>query len=456
MMRLRCFKAYDVRARVPELLNEEIAYRIGRALAEFLSARTVVVGRDLRHSGLALEAAFCRGIVDAGADAHCLGTCGTEEVYFATAHSGADGGAMVTASHNPVCDNGIKMVAREAQPIGMESGLSEIRSIAENGNWRTGSARGAILTCDYRDAYIERLCSFIEGKPLAPLRIVTNAGHSGAGLIVDLLEPLLPFEFVKINHVPDGRFPKGVPNPMLEAYRFETGEAVRASGADMGIAWDGDFDRCFFFDESGTFVESYYLVGLLAEYFLSDSAAAAPGAVVHDARLVWNTQEIVAGLGATAVCSKAGHSFVKQLMRSADAVYGGEMSAHHYFRDFFYCDSGMVPWLVLAQLLVASGKPLSSLWSERARAFPVSGELNCKVDGNVEPLLRELESRYSRGALSVTHIDGLSVSFVDWRFNVRASNTEALLRLNVETRANPGLLEEKTRELMVALGNDAQ
>lgn len=449
--RLRCFKAYDVRGRVPEVLNEDIAYRIARALVEYLSARKLVVGRDLRFSGLALEAAFCRGITDAGADAHCLGVCGTEEVYFATAHSDADGGAMITASHNPISDNGIKMVREGARPISRASGLLEIQSIAEAGRWRTGCETGVVLSVDYREAYIRRMLSFVAQEHLTPLAIVTNAGNTSAGHIMDLLAPHLPFEFIKLNHNPDGRFPKGVPNPMLAEHRVETSEAVRATNADFGIAWDGDFDRCFFFDERGMFVEGYYVVGLLAEYLLSQERTRTQRAVVHDARLVWNTEEVVGRAGGRAVCSKAGHSFMKDVMREENAVYGGEMSAHHYFCDFFYCDSGMVPWLILAQLLSGAKQSLSELLRRRQSLFPISGELNCPVRGDVGKLLNAVEARYAESALSVERLDGISISYRDWRFNVRASNTEPVVRLNIETRADTNLLKEKTAELLSTL-----
>jgi phosphomannomutase len=296
-------------------------------------------------------------------------------------------------------------------------------------------------------AYTAHLLSYVDLKKLKRLKIVVNAGNGGAGLIVDRLEPHLPFEFIKVHHEPDGRFPNGVPNPMLEENRTSTIEAIRAHGADLGLAWDGDFDRCFFFDERGSFVEGYYIVGLLASVLLRD----APGAnVVHDPRLTWNTIEIVEAAGGHAVQSKSGHAFIKQRMREVDGVYGGEMSAHHYFRRFAYCDSGMVPWLLVAQILCESGQSLSRLVGERIRRFPVSGELNYRVPDSVATIAA-IEARYAPQALKVDRTDGLSYEFSDWRFNLRTSNTEPLIRLNVEARGSEKIMRERTDELLAVL-----
>jgi phosphomannomutase len=447
-----CFKAYDVRGTVPETFNAHMAYRIGRALVAFLGAGDIVIGRDLRYSGLVLEAAFCQGVMDAGANALCLGICTTEEVYCATALSGAAGGAMLTASHNPISDNGIKMVRKDACPISAESGLFEIRDLAQNGHFPQPKTRGVIRHVDYRRQYVQRLMSFVEPAKLRPLHIVSNVGNTTAGLVLDLLTDQLPFKWTRLDDFPDGRFPKGVPNPMLEEHRKATGEAIQRHGADMGIAWDGDCDRCFFFDERGEFVEGYYLVGLLAEHFLSTEEGNA-SAIVHDARLVWHTQDVVQRLGGKAVCSPAGHSYIKDAMRKHDAIYGGEMSAHHYFRDFFYCDSGMVPWLVLTQLLSERGQKLSSLLSTSRTNFPVSGEINCAINGDGQRLLDKIATDYGAEADRLEREDGVSVYYPDWRFNVRLSNTEPLVRLNVETRADSVLLERKTVELRRAISN---
>ena len=453
-MEIDCFKAYDVRAQVPKKFNEEIAYRIGASLAAFLDAgdRNIVVGRDLRHSGLTLESAFCAGVVATGANVLRLGVCITEEMYCATALSGAVAGAMLTASHNPVSDNGIKMVRAQSHPIAQDTGLKHIRRIAQRRRYKRAPTPGCMRNIDYRRQYIERLLAFVDIKDLKPLRIVCNIGNTSAGATLDLLSDILPFEWVRLNDTADGTFPKGVPNPMLSEHRVETSEAVREYGADMGIAWDGDCDRCFFFDEHGEFVESYYLVGLFSEYFLSRENKQ-PSTIVHDERLVWHTQETVKRLGGETVRSLAGHSHIKEIMRYTDSVYGGEMSAHHYFRDFFYCDSGMVPWLVLAQLLSQSDQPLSELLRARKMAFPISGEINCVIRGNGERLLDKIEARYGSGAEKVERIDGISVYYPDWRFNVRLSNTEPLVRLNVETRADTALLEQKTAELHSALSS---
>jgi phosphomannomutase len=278
---------------------------------------------------------------------------------------------------------------------------------------------------------------------LKPLKIVVNAGNGGAGLIIDQLAPHLPFDFVKIHHEPDGHFPNGIPNPMLEENRAPTIAAIREHGADLGIAWDGDFDRCFLFDEGGAFIEGYYIVGLLAAALLKGEAG---GKVVHDPRLTWNTIEIVEAAGGEAVLSKSGHAFIKQRMREVDGVYGGEMSAHHYFRRFAYCDSGMIPWLLITQILSEAGVPLSRLVGERIGLFPVSGELNYRVP-DAKGTIAAFESRYAGTALRVDRTDGISYEFSDWRFNLRSSNTEPLIRLNVEARGSEDLMRSKTHEL---------
>jgi len=292
--------------------------------------------------------------------------------------------------------------------------------------------------------YVPHILKYVDATRLKPLKIVVNAGNGGAGLIIDQLERHLPFEFLKVNHEPDGHFPNGIPNPMIEENRAPTIEAIRAHGADLGLAWDGDFDRCFFFDERGDFIEGYYIVGLLASTLLRGQPG---GKVVHDPRLTWNTLEIVNAAGGQAVQSKSGHAFIKQRMREVDGVYGGEMSAHHYFRRFAYCDSGMIPWLLIAQILSESGQPLSALVGERIGLFPVSGELNYRVP-DAGAAIQACESRYAAPALSIDRTDGLSYEFADWRFNLRSSNTEPLIRLNVEARGSRQLLRKKTGELL--------
>ncbi len=444
MKELACFKAYDVRGKIPDQLNEDVAYRIGRAFATRFEPKHVVVGFDIRLTSQALCAALSRGLTEGGADVTNIGQCGTEEIYFATSHLGCDGGIMVTASHNPADYNGMKFVAAGSEPISGDSGLLDIKRLAEENVFSDASAQGAISFADLRVPYVSKLLSYINPAALPALKIVCNAGNGGAGATIDLLEPLLPFEFVRIHHQPDGNFPNGVPNPMLEENRAPTTAAILEHQADLGIAWDGDFDRCFFFDENGRFIEGYYLVGLLAQRFVEQE----PGAkIVHDPRLTWNTQEIVTKAGGSAIQSKTGHAFMKETMREVGAVYGGEMSAHHYFRDFYYSDSGMVPWLLVTALMASTGKKLSQLVDERMKAFPASGEINRTI-ADPAALLDSAREKYAESALEVDETDGLSVSFADWRFNLRLSNTEPVVRLNVESRGDKALMREKTEELL--------
>lgn len=444
MAELTCFKAYDIRGRVPEQLNEEIAYRIGRAFVDFLQAKSVVVGHDIRLTSESLTNALVDGITDGGANVLHIGQCGTEEVYFAAFNNPVDGGICVTASHNPMDYNGMKFVREGAKPISGDTGLLDIKTLAEKAEFAPVEKKGEVQQLDSRPAYIEHLLTYVDAPNLKPLKIVSNPGNGGAGMVMDVLEKHLPFELIKVHHDPDGSFPNGIPNPLEEHNRPATIDAVKASGADLGIAWDGDFDRCFFFDENGRFIEGYYVVGMLAEVFLNKT----PGAsVVHDPRLVWNTQDLVAQGGGVAVQSKTGHAFIKERMRAEDAVYGGEMSAHHYFRDFAYCDSGMIPWLLVVELLSKSGKTLSQLVDDRMAAFPCSGEINTKV-ADPKALLAAMEDKYKGQAEAIDHTDGLSMSFNDWRFNVRMSNTEPVVRLNVESRANQEFMLAKTSELL--------
>ncbi len=444
---ITCFKAYDARGRVPEELNEDIAWRIGRAYAAFTGAKRVVVGYDIRHSSPQIKDAVSRGLTDSGVEVIDIGRGGTEMVYFATFHLELDGGIMVTASHNPPDYNGMKFVKEQARPISEDTGLKDIRKLAEEGEFAEVAEKGSITSVDIMDDYIQHLLSYVDIPKLKPLKIVVNAGNGGAGPIVDLLEKHLPFEFIKVFHEPDGDFPNGVPNPLLHENRAVTHDAVLEHKADLGVAWDGDFDRCFLWDETGDFIEGYYIVGLLAKAMLAKE----PGAkIVHDPRLTWASIEMIEQLGGVAVQSKSGHAFMKDALRKVDAVYGGEMSAHHFFRRFAYCDSGMIPWLLAAQILSDEGKPLSELVGERMRKFPVSGEINRRV-GDVKALLAKLEEIYGAQGAKFDRTDGLGVDLPQWRFNVRASNTEPLVRLNVETRADPALLEERTAELLALM-----
>ncbi|MEX2475325.1 phosphomannomutase [Marinobacter sp.] len=445
-MDLSCFKAYDLRGRVPDQLNPALAERIGRAYVEITGAKKVIVGYDIRLSSPEITEALSSGLMAAGADVLDIGLCGTEQVYFATSHYQMDGGIMVTASHNPRDHNGMKMVGPDSRPISSDNGLNDIRDrVLEP--FGDAPVQGRHEALEVMNAYVDHLLGYVNAATLKPMKIVVNAGNGGAGLVIDQLEQHLPFEFVKVHHQPDGHFPNGVPNPILEENRAATADAVRASGAAMGIAWDGDYDRCFFFDENGRFIEGYYIVGLLADQFLRKTGG---GKVIHDPRLTWNTLDLVKAAGGEAIESKTGHAFIKQRMRDEDAVYGGEMSAHHYFRDFAYCDSGMIPWLLVAERLCQSGHTLSSLIDARIEAYPASGEINRTI-ADPAKVIAAIEAAYGAGAKSISYVDGLSVEFDDWRFNLRMSNTEPVVRLNVESRADIPLMKAKTAELLAEM-----
>lgn len=440
---LSCFKAYDIRGRVPDELNEDVAYRVGRAYATFFKPQQMVVGGDIRLSSPSLKQALVDGLLDSGVEVHDIGVCGTEEIYFATFHYKMDGGIVVTASHNPMDYNGMKLVQSDARPVSGDSGLNEVKALAEKNDFAVVTKRGRLHELDSRAAYIQHLLGYIEESALKPLKVVVNAGNGGAGLVIDGIEAHLPLDFIKINHEPDGYFPNGIPNPLLPERRQATIDAVIENNADLGIAWDGDFDRCFFFDETGRFIEGYYLVGLLAEAFLKKHPNEK---IVHDPRLTWSTIDQVLAAGGEPVQSKTGHAFIKERMRAEDAIYGGEMSAHHYFRDFAYCDSGMIPWLLIVELLSRSGLALSALVDERIKKYPCSGEINFKVQDS-QQVLKKIQEKFEPDALEVDRTDGLAYSFSDWRFNVRTSNTEPVLRLNVESRGNLELMKAKTNIL---------
>lgn len=445
--RTRAFGAYDVRGRVPEDLNEDIVYDIGRAYVKLVQpAGPVAVGHDVRLTSPELSAAVIRGLTDAGADAVDIGQVGTEVVYFASARPGMGGGIMITASHNPRDFNGLKFVRAGAVPISGDSGLREIERMVATGDLTNAPRRGSSRTEDLTDAYVDTVLSFIDPAALAPLHVVANAGNGCAGPFLDRIAERLPLRFTTVDHEPDGSFPRGVPNPLLPENRDRTADAVRAAGADLGVAWDGDFDRCFFFDERARFIEGYYLVGLLAQRMLRD----APGAkIIHDPRLIWNTIEVVEQAGGIPVQSKTGHAFMKERMRAENAVYGGEMSAHHYFRDFAYADSGMIPWLLVAAILSETGRSMSDLIAEREERFPCSGEINLEVSDRATQaaVLERVRDHYLAQGGELDTTDGISIAFERWRFNLRTSNTEPVLRLNVETRGDRQLLQEKTDEL---------
>ncbi len=435
---LVCFKAYDIRGRLGPDLDAPIARRIGRAFAESLGARHVVLGRDCRTSSETLAAAVAEGLIEAGVEVLDLGLCGTEEMYFATSHLEACGGIEVTASHNPMDYNGMKLVRAGSAPLDPETGLGAVRALAESGAFGPDRSGGRVVPAgDTRAAYVARVLSFIDLAALRPLTILVNAGNGAAGPTFDAIAAALaargaPLRFVTMHHAPDGSFPNGIPNPLLPENQPVTAAAVRAAGADFGVAWDGDFDRCFLFDHEGTFVPGEYVVGLLAQTFLVKE----PGAtIIHDPRVVWNTVDVVARAGGVAHASRTGHAFLKQAMRETGAVYGGEMSAHHYFRDFMACDSGMIPWLLIAELLGRTGQSLANLLAEARAAFPSSGEINFRV-ADVASAMARVEGELAAQALRIDRLDGLSLDFGDWRLNLRASNTEPLLRLNVETRGD--------------------
>lgn len=446
---IEAFKAYDIRGQIPNQLNPDICYRIGNATAAFLEGSRVVIGRDMRLSSAEFADAVAKGLMEAGVEVLDIGLCGTEMVYFAVMHLEADGGIMVTASHNPADYNGLKIVREQARPISADTGLVDIRSLAEADERRRAKAGRRVQTNVF-DEYVEHMLGYVNSAALKPLKLVVNAGNGCAGIALDRLEQHLPFEFIKLNHEPDGTFPNGIPNPLLVENRQSTIDAVLEHGADFGIAWDGDFDRCFLFDEQGGFIEGYYIVGLLAESLLKT----APGAkIVHDPRLTWNTLDIVAQSGGVAVQSKSGHSFIKEKMREVDGIYGGEMSAHHYFRDFSYADSGMIPWLLVAELVSATGKPLSRLVGERQALYPASGEINRTVE-DAAATLKKLRDVYGERAKSVDATDGYSFEFDDWRFNIRMSNTEPVVRLNVESRGDEALMRAMTQEVLAVLDGE--
>jgi phosphomannomutase len=452
MTELTCFKAYDVRGRLGENLDEGIVTRIGRAYAEVLRPRMVVVGRDTRESSARLMAALVEGLTEGGADVTDIGLCGTEEVYFATDHFGAGGGLMVTASHNPMDYNGIKMVVDGARPLSEANGMAEIRRLASGQGFAAAGRRGRVRQADPRPDFVGRVLSFVDPQALAPLTVLVNAGNGSAGPTFDAIAARMkvlgcPVRFMTLFHDPDPAFPNGIPNPLLVENRPATADAVRAAGADVGIAWDGDFDRCFFFDETGSFIDGEYIVGLLAASFLQKS----PGeTIVHDPRVTWNTVDLVTGLGGRPHQARTGHAYVKAEMRATNAIYGGEMSAHHYFRDFMYCDSGMIPWVLVLELMSRSGKPLSALVGERIAKFPSSGEHNFTLPDPKAAMARAVAA-FDGAALRRDDTDGVSLEFADWRFNLRSSNTEPVVRLNIEARGDRALVAARLAEISAIL-----
>ena len=449
---IKCFKAYDIRGKLGEELNVDIAYRIGRAFGQYLKPKQVVVGGDVRLTSAELKNALTSGLLDAGVDVIDLGQTGTEEIYFATSYLSVDGGIEVTASHNPIDYNGMKMVGKHSKPVSGDTGLLEIKALAESGEFKPVSKPGTLKQISLMDAYVEHLLYYIDPTSITPLRLVVNSGNGTSGPVIDALEDKfkqlnVPIEFIKVHHQADGNFPNGIPNPLLPENRQDTIDAVIKHSADMGIAWDGDFDRCFLFDETGAFIEGYYIVGLLAHAFLQKHKGAK---IIHDPRLIWNTVEVVKKAGGQPVQSKTGHALIKQKMRKEDAIYGGEMSAHHYFRDFFYCDSGMIPWLLIAELLCKSSITLSHMVADAMAAYPSPGEINRTVD-DADAIMKKVLAAYEDTAVSADFTDGISLDMGQWRFNLRKSNTEPLIRLNLETRGDVKLMDMKTAELLAII-----
>lgn len=437
MTKLTCFKAYDIRGKLGTELNEDIAYKVGRAYGQIYQPKTIVVGCDIRLSSEGLKQATIRGLNDAGVNVLDLGMTGTEEVYFGAFHLDVQGGIEITASHNPMDYNGMKLVRENARPIGADSGLKEIQVLAESGDFVDVTEKGQIQSYNILPEFIDHLVTYINPAKIRPLKLVVNAGNGAAGHVIDAIEAKfkelnVPIEFIKIHHEADGTFPNGIPNPILVENRDSTRNAVIEHGADMGIAWDGDFDRCFLFDEKGQFIEGYYIVGLLAQAFLLKQSGEK---IVHDPRLVWNTFNVIEQYQGQAIQSKSGHSYIKEKMREHNAVYGGEMSAHHYFRDFSYCDSGMIPWLLAVSVLSETQQTLSSLVENMIAKFPCSGEINFKV-ADTQATIQKIFDHYANQNPVIDYTDGVSLDFGAWRFNVRASNTEPLLRLNIESRAD--------------------
>ncbi|MDR2819368.1 MAG: phosphomannomutase [Desulfovibrio sp.] len=458
MKAFSCFKAYDIRGRVPDELTADMARALGAAFAQIFNARNVVIGRDVRLSGPELRAALTAGLCALGAGVTDLGVCGTEEIYHAVARHAFDGGIMITGSHNPADENGFKLLRAGAVPVSADSGLRDLESRVADllgcseciAGGPDSSAPSSVLAhpASFRAEYVRWLLEYSRMDGMTQkgrmLKIVADAGNGCAGPVLGDLAAALPFDFVLRQTEPDGHFPNGVPNPLLPERRQKTAAAVRETGADLGIAFDGDFDRCFFYDSDGNFIEGYYCVGILAEEMLRRFPG---GKILYDTRAYWNTRDIVLNCGGRPVMGKTGHAFMKEKMREIDAVYGGEMSAHHYFRDFAYCDSGMLPWLLTAALLMRTGRPLAELAAERMAAYPCSGEINRRV-GNAGFLIKRIRDKYAAAVLYQDQLDGINMEFPGWRFNLRMSNTEPILRLNVESRGDRALLEDKTVELL--------
>ena len=444
MLDASVFKAYDIRGLYPSQLDEEGAYRIARAYAEHFEPRSVAIGRDMRLSSPAMCEAVIEGVADGGADVSDLGLVGTEMVYHAVAELGLDGGICVTASHNPKDYTGMKIVRRGALPVGGDSGLAEIRALAEAGFEAPGDRHGAVEQQDVWASFVAKVLSFVDIGAITPQRIVVDAANGMAGVMLPrVLEALPQLEVVRCNFEPDGSFPNHEPNPLLPENREFIVAKVIEERADLGVAYDGDADRCFFVDDTGEFVPGDFATALIADAILSTSSGEK---VIYDVRASWAVPEAIERAGGIPLVSRVGHAYIKQRMRKEDAIFAGEVSAHYYFRDFSQADTGVVPFVVMLELISRSGRKLSELLAPYRSRYFLTGEINTVVD-DVPLRLQELKERYTAQGARVSHLDGISIEFDDWHFNVRPSNTEPLLRLNLEA-LSAELMEEKRNEVL--------
>lgn len=443
MLDPRVFKAYDVRGLYPNELDEDGAYRIGRAYAEHFEPRSIAVGRDMRLSAPSMAAAVIEGVADAGTDVLDIGLVGTEMVYFAVDERGLDGGICVTASHNPKDYTGMKIVRRGALPVGGDSGLAEIRELA-GADLGASKKRGVVRQEDVWPGFVEKVLSFVDPDAMRPLRVVVDAANGMAGaMLPPVLDRLPQIEVVRCNFEPDGTFPNHEPNPLLPENREFIVRRTRDEDADLGVAYDGDADRCFFVDDTGEFVPGDFVTALLAQSVLEKE----PGSkVIYDVRASWAVPKVIEEAGGTPLVNRVGHAFIKHRMRQEDAAFAGEVSAHYYFRDFSRADSGVVPFLLMLELLSRTGEKLSAILAPYRERYFLTGEINTPV-ADVPLKLQELKERYSAEGGRISHLDGLSVEFDDWHFNVRPSNTEPLLRLNLEA-LRENLMEEKRDEVL--------
>ena len=454
---LTCFKAYDIRGEIGVNINAEIVYRIGQAVAKHFKAKQIIIGFDARETSSEFAGQIAEGITDYGADALIIGMAGTEEMYWAVSEFNGCAGIEVTASHNPINFNGLKIVKAQSKPLDNKRDFRMIKKISENNVREKSKKKGRLIDISYeaRKKYVRKVLSFIDVKKIRPFKIVVNCGNGAAGptfdaIVKKLHEKGVELEIVRLNHSPDPSFPNGIPNPMLAENQIATSREVKNSGADMGLAFDGDFDRCFFFDSEGKFISGEYIIGFLVSSFLEREKSAK---IVHDQRVIWNILDTVQKLGGKAIASKTGHAYVKEAMRKNNAIYGGELSAHHYFRDFAFCDSGMLPWLLLLQLLSTTESNLGDWVKRRSKLFISSGEKNFKVN-HPEKAISKILSEFKEDRI-INSEDGLSIEGLSWRLNLRKSNTESLMRLNVETRGDKDKLDSIIIKVSRLLENES-